>query len=473
MLEAHIESQIYKKFGFTPTPEQKNVIISLSKYLVSPENELCFILNGYAGTGKTSIIGALVKTLKEADINVVMLAPTGRAAKVMSLYSDAQAKTIHKKIYIKNSAADIFSKFSINYNKSNDTVYIVDEASMITDSDFGEEFGGGNLLRDLFEYVHGGQRNKIIIVGDQAQLPPVGSDFSPALNEESMKKYCTPQLCTLSEVMRQDSQSGILLNATRIRKNIETGIAQRPNIHLTKDVIKVLGSDLIEALEGSYGRHGKDYTTVITRSNKRANTFNQGIRRSIFGYEDEVESGDILMVVKNNYQNVEKEAPFEFIANGDTVIVRRIYRIEEHYGFRFAYMRLMMPDYDQYEIERWVMLDTLHSESPSLTRQQQETLFSAVMADYEEIPTKRKKMKAVMENEYFTALQVKFAYAITCHKSQGGQWGDVYIDTMLFGDEEMTIDWARWLYTAITRAVEKVYFVGWDKSLFENYVEED
>lgn len=431
------------------------------------------MLNGYAGTGKTTLIGALVRTLKDAEIKVVMLAPTGRAAKVMSLYSDSPAQTIHKKIYRRNSMGEQYSRFALDFNRSNDTVYIVDEASMISDADYDSDFGGGNLLNDLFEYVHSGQRNKIIIVGDQAQLPPVGSDFSPALNESIMRRYCEPMLCSLSEVMRQSSDSGILENATTVRRMIEEGIAVNPNIALSKDVVKLKGNELIEALESSYSRHGKDYTTIITRSNKRANTFNQGIRRSIFGYEDEVESGDILMVVKNNYQNVESDAPFEFVANGDTVIVRRIYKVEERYGFRFAYMKLMMPDYDQYEMERWVMLDSLHSDAPSLTRDQQDQLFKAVEADYTDITIKKKRVKAVMENEFFTALQVKFAYAVTCHKSQGGQWGDVYIDTLLFGDEQMTIDFARWLYTAITRAVEKVYFVGWDKNFFQNYIEED
>lgn len=466
MLTSYIVSQIYKKFGFTPTEEQKKVIFSLAEYLVSTDRDAGFILNGFAGTGKTTLIASLVGVLKDAEVGSVLMAPTGRAAKVMGYYSGAMTYTIHRKIYRRHSLSSKESKFELNFNKSNDTVYIIDEVSMLSNASYEAGFGSGNLLADLFEYVNSGQRNKIIFIGDSAQLPPVGFDFSPALDIGVMRGYCDPVYCTLSDVVRQGADSGILKNATTIRHIVESGLAEQPRIELSADVIRLSGADIVESIEDSYSRNGKDSTVIITRSNKRAAKFNQGIRSMVLGYDQELESGDMLMVVKNNYQNVDQQAPFEFVANGDLVVVERIYKTVERYGFRFGYMQLRMPDYDDYTMERWVILDALHTDSPTLGREHQEKLFTSIEADYADITVRSKRVKAIMEDEFFNALQVKFAYAVTCHKAQGGQWNDVYIDTMLFGDEQMTTEFARWLYTAVTRAVHRVYFIGWDDKYF-------
>ncbi|MFI3294895.1 MAG: ATP-dependent helicase [Rikenellaceae bacterium] len=327
-------------------------------------------------------------------------------------------------------------------------------------------------MADLFEYIETGHRNKIIMVGDSAQLPPVGYCESPALDISLMQMFCEPEYHTLSQVMRQGEDSGILYNATLVREMIESEYVDTPALHLSDDVIRVGGMDLIEMLEDSYSRYGKQGCAVITRSNKRANRFNQGIRQMILTHQEEIESGDLLMVVKNNYAPISESKDLDFIANGDMVMVRRIMKIEERYGFRFAYALLSLPDYDELSIERWIILDTLHVEAPSLNQQQQEQLFRGVEQEYMDITIKRKRIEKVLEDEFYNALQVKFAYAFTCHKAQGGQWHDIYIDTLLFGDEPMTMEFARWLYTAITRATGKVYFVGWDGSFFDNYIED-
>lgn len=479
-LSRHIAIQIYSYFAFTPTEEQKKLIERLGEYLTSQDSEAVFVINGYAGTGKTTIIGALVRTLKSLDIKAVLMAPTGRAAKVMSRYAETEAFTIHKKIYRERGAGGVDgSKFELNFNRSNDTIYIIDEASMLTGSQGmgdGSIFGSGNLIDDLFDYVRTGRNNRIIIVGDQAQLPPVYYDSSPALNARYMSNYGNVWEFTLSETVRQEEGSGILHNATKIRRMIESGSTGIPKFDTGfPDVRAIRGNDLIEELDSCYGRYGQAQTTVITRSNKRANHYNQGIRRTILDHDEELSSGDMLMVVKNNYHYVEqdKDAKMPFIANGDVAQVRRIYQTEERYGFRFALAELEFPDYDDYRMECWVLLDVLYSDAPGLSKEQNERLFRAVEEDYADIKQKAKRYKTILGDEFYSALQVKFAYAITAHKAQGGQWSAVFLDVMLFGNEEMTLELLRWLYTAVTRATERLYLVNYDSRFLDVSPEDD
>jgi len=470
MLCDHIASQIYSYFGFEPTLEQKNLIARLSSYIVSAQEQSIFIVNGYAGTGKTTLIGALVKALSGMEIKSVLMAPTGRAAKVMSGYCDTTAFTIHKKIYRQKKIGAETAMFDLNINKDNNTVYIVDEASMLSNhSSETSMFGSGRLIDDLLEYINTGSDNRLILVGDDAQLPPVGLDFSPALNPLQMERYGEIDYASLTEVVRQEKDSGILHNATIVRQMLDDGEVGFPTFDAGfPDIQRITGGELIEALQDSYAGEGIGGTAIITRSNKRANQYNQGVRRNILGYDEELSSGDVLMIVKNNYFYGEDQenSPIEFIANGDVAVVKRIYKNAEMYGFRYAYVKLSLPDYDDYELECWILLDTLHSESPALTREQSSRLFYAVEGDYLDIKNRRNRYKKIQENEFFNALQVKFAYAATCHKAQGGQWPNVFVDTMIFGNEMMTRDFQRWMYTALTRATGKLYLVNWDKRFF-------
>ncbi len=471
MLNTHISHQIYAKLSFDATNNQKKIIEKLSQWLSDDDFERIFLLNGYAGTGKTTIIAAFVAALKELGIKPILLAPTGRAAKVLTRYSLHTAYTIHKKIYRERTLADYESRFSLDYNREHDAVFIVDEASMLSAStQDGATFGSGNLLEDLVTYVRSGKRCRLLLVGDDAQLPPVGDDFSPALDPATLLPYGDVEYGTMDEVVRQSQDSGILFNATMLRCMLENNIHEIPLFDMSfEDFRSVQGSELIEALQDCYDRYGRDETIVITRSNKRANRFNEGIRRHNLSAEEEIESGDMLMVVKNNYHYAEKDdnTPMVFIANGDVVRLRRLRRFEELYGFRFANAVLEFPDYDGYEIEAKILLDTISSESPSLTREQSRELFYEIEKDYLDITAKSKRYKAIRENEHFNALQIKFAYAVTCHKAQGGQWSAVFVDRCLFGDEPMTRDMLRWLYTAITRATERVYLVNFDERFFE------
>lgn len=466
MLNEHIAFQIYSNFAFEPTFGQKKIIENLSDWICDSDSGRIFILNGYAGTGKTTIIAALVNALKTLKIKPILLAPTGRAAKVMARYTGENANTIHKKIYRQKSLAADEASFSLNINKEQDAYFIVDEASMLSNHTVdGAVFGSGSLLDDLVKFVHSGKRCRLMMVGDNAQLPPIGHDRSPALDAAAMGVYGPVTYCSLDDVVRQSSDSGILFNATLVRCMLESGIYEPPLFDTSfADVQSINGGEFLEAVEDCYSRFGREETIVITRSNKRANQFNDGIRRRVLYAEEEIESGDMLMVVKNNYHYTERieDCPMEFIANGDIARLTRIRRFEELYGFRFAEARLTFGDYNETDIECKIMLDTLSSQAPSLTAEQSRKLFYAVNEDYADIGSKVKRYKEVRENEHFNAVQIKFAYAVTCHKAQGGQWSAVFVDQMLFGDETMNLDLMRWLYTALTRATERLYLVNFD-----------
>ena len=470
MLNTHITDQIYAKLSFDATNNQKKIIEKLSAWLSDDDYSRIFLLNGYAGTGKTTIIAAFVAALKELGLKPILLAPTGRAAKVLTRYSKLTAYTIHKKIYREKSISDYQSKFSLDYNREHDAVFIVDEASMLSTSSPDSSFGSGNLLDDLVQYVRQGKRCRLMLVGDDAQLPPVGDDYSPALQPSELLPYGDVEYGTMDEVVRQSHDSGILFNATMLRCMLENNIYDIPRFDLSfKDFRQVQGGELLEELQECYDRFGRDETIVITRSNKRANRYNEGIRRHNLSAEEEIESGDMLMIVKNNYFYAEqdKDSPMSFVANGDVARLKRIRRFEEFYGFRFIDATLQFPDYDDYEMQAKILMDTLSSESPSLTREQSNQLFIEVEKDYADITSKAKRYKAIRENPHFNAMQVKFAYAVTCHKAQGGQWSAVFVDRCLFGDELMSRDMLRWLYTAITRATERLYLVNFDERFFE------
>ena len=471
MLNTYIAGQIYAKISFDATVSQKKVVENLSEYLSSPDYSPIFILNGYAGTGKTTLIAALVQVLRALNIPCVLLAPTGRAAKVLAQYSGTEAHTIHKRIYRQRTNADYESKYSLDINREKGCVFIVDETSMLSDSTpDGQIFGSGSLLEDLITYVRSGRQCRLILVGDDAQLPPVGADRSPALDAAAMRSYDEVVYSSMTDVVRQDAASGILRNATALRQMLERGEVEVPHIDLNyPDIESIGGGEFLECLEDAYARYGRDETIVITRSNKRANRFNEGIRRYILSAEEQIESGDRLMVVKNNYYYTERmeKSPMSFIANGDIALLKRIRRFEDFYGFHFADAILSFGDYGNTEIECKILLDTLSSESPSLTREQSRQLFDEVEKDYMDTASRLKRFRQIRENPHYNALQVKFAYAVTCHKAQGGQWRAVFVDRCLFGDEPMTRDMLRWLYTAVTRATEKLYLVNFDERFFE------
>lgn len=470
MLNTYIARQIYAKILFETTVSQKKVIEKLSIWLSSADSSSIFVLNGYAGTGKTTLVAAMVAVLKEMGTATVLLAPTGRAAKVLSHYAGQPAHTIHKQIYRERTNAQYESKFSLDINKCKDTVFVVDEASMLSDqSGEGQVFGSGSLLEDLIKYVRSGKSCRLMLVGDNAQLPPVGADYSPALDETVMQSYGDVEYASMDDVVRQSADSGILFNATMLRCMLENGLYEVPQFDMQYvDFEAISGVDLLEALQDAYDKYGKDEVIVVTRSNKRANRFNEGIRRYNLSAEEAIESGDMLMVVKNNYHYTEriKDCPMSFMANGDVARLKKIRRFEEFYGFHFADAVLSFPDYDDMEIGCKVLLDTIASESPSLTREESRRLFDEVEKDYLDVKSKIKRFREIRENPHFNAVQVKFAYAVTCHKAQGGQWSVVFVDRCLFGDEPMSRDMLRWLYTAITRATEKVYLVNFDERFF-------
>lgn len=507
MIIDELKYKILQQFGFPPTQEQAHALEVFAEFLTDRDPHAVMILRGSAGTGKTTLSGAIVRTLKEIRQKVMLLAPTGRAAKVFSLNSGSPAYTIHRRIYREKSFSGVEGQFNLNDNLYTDTLFMVDEASMIANMGLGGmSFGSGCLLDDLVHFVYQGRNDRLLLIGDKAQLPPVGEEESPALHAAMLEGYGLKVYeCDLNEVLRQSEKSGILYNATMIRQMItHDDITQLPKIHFAgySDIKPMPGAELIEALADSYHHVGLDDTIVVTRSNKRANIFNQGIRNMVLDREEELSQGDILMIVKNNYYWMEEErkkikekeieerrvksegtesgtathkvqsSKFQvqsneipaFLANGDRAKVLKVRRRIDLYGFRFATLLLQFPDYDNYELEATVLLDTLTSEAPALTHEQQELLFHQIEEDYQDIPLKADRMKAIRQDQFFNALQVKFAYAVTCHKAQGGQWAHVYVDQGYMTDDMLNPDYIHWLYTAFTRATEMLYLVNWPET---------
>ena len=470
MIHEELKYRIRQTFGFTPTSEQAYALDVFARFMTDRDDQVVMIMRGSAGTGKTTLAGAIVRAMAALQQKMILLAPTGRAAKVFSLNAGHAAYTIHRRVYRQKSAGDLFS-FNLNDNLNRDTLFIIDEASMIANQGYGDSaFGSGCLLDDLMTFVYQSGRGsncRMLLIGDKAQLPPVGEDESPALMADVLRCYgMRVYECDLNQVLRQGEESGILWNATQIRQMItHDEMTQLPKIRFAgfADIQMVPGGELIDALSTSYYRVGTDETIVITRSNKRANIYNQGIRSQVLDREDELCRGDQLMIVKNNYFWTEGSKEIPFLANGDIAVVQRVRHVHELYGFRFAEVTMQLPDYDDFELTATVCLDTLTSEAPALTREQQEQLYNAVMEDYADIPQKAERIKKMKTDRYYNALQVKFAYAVTCHKAQGGQWAHVYLDQGYMTDDMLTPDYIHWLYTAFTRATEQLYLVNWPK----------
>lgn len=440
--------------------------------MFSPKTDAIFLLKGYAGTGKTTLISALVKTLDQLKQKCVLLAPTGRAAKVFSHYAGHPAYTIHRKIYRQRTFSNELDNFVMNANLHQHTLFIVDEASMIANEGLsGGMFGTGRLLDDLIHYVYAGQGCRLMLIGDTAQLPPIGEEESPALSASMLEGYGleVTEHC-LTQVVRQEQDSGILYNATSLRQYIaEEEYFSLPRIKADgfPDIRIISGGELIDTINECYDKAGMDETMIICRSNKRANLYNKGIRNTILYREDELNTGDLLMVAKNNYYWGADCKEMDFIANGDIAVVRRVRRTHEMYGFRFADVTLCFPDYNDLELDVKILLDTLHSDAPALTREESDRLFQAVQEDYGDITVKRERMKKIKEDTWYNALQVKYAYAVTCHKAQGGQWQRVFVDQGYMTEEMLTPDYYRWLYTAFTRATEVLYLVNWPEEQTE------
>ena len=520
--------EVVREFGFTPTHDQLNALETFARFLADREQNCVMVMRGSAGTGKTSLAGAMVRTFTRLGQKLLLMAPTGRAAKVFAMNSGHTAFTIHRKIYREKSYSGIGGQFNLNDNMHKNTLFMIDEASMIgRGGGMTSDFGTGDLLSDLVQFVYNGQNCRMLLVGDCAQLPPVGEEEAPALHAEVLEAMGLKVYeCDLREVLRQSQDSGILVNATYIRSltpgpsprrgeaqlesdsgfidsnmgesRLNSSFSPRggkvqtasdsgldfsefscdnllkvglPRIRFKgfADIVMVPGDELVERISSSYADVGMDETMVVTRSNKRANVYNQGIRATVLDREDELCTGDLLMVVKNKYLDKLQgdHGQLAFIANGDRVKVQRVRNIRELFGFRFADVWLQFPDYDDFEMQQTVILDTLTTEAPALTHEQQEQLYEAVMEDYADIPLKRDRMAKLKQDEYFNALQIKYAYAVTCHKAQGGQWAHVYIDQGYMTDDMLTPDYIHWLYTAFTRATEKLFLVNWPKAQTE------
>lgn len=461
-----------QKFPFEPTLKQDIFLQKISVFITNTNKDELFVLKGYAGTGKTTIISTIVNHLRDADKKYVLLAPTGRAAKVISGYSQKPAFTIHKRIYFPKKGSGGTVGFTMQPNKFKNTIFLVDEASMISDTaSESKMYENGSLLDDLMQYVYSGQNCKMILIGDTAQLPPVNSDMSPALDIDTLGLHYLKdvQQIELDEVMRQESNSGILYNATELREILKSTFVDTFQFRVKgfKDIIRLIdGYDIEDAINQAYYNYSIEDTAFIVRSNKRANQYNQQIRYKILGRESELSAGDFLMVVKNNYFWLNEKSEAGFIANGDIIEVLEIFRIEELYGFKFARVKVRMVDYpNQIPFETVLLLDTITSESASLTYEESNRLYEEVQKDYEGEPNYKKFLK-VKNNPHFNALQVKFSYAMTCHKSQGGQWNTVFVEQPYL-PEGITTDYIRWLYTAVTRAKDKLYLIGFKDENFE------
>lgn len=463
---------IKNSFPFNVTLKQDAFLKKISQFILSENQDEVFVLKGYAGTGKTTLLSNLVNQLPLVNKKYVMLAPTGRAAKVISNYAKQPAFTIHKKIYYPKKDKNSGMAFTMQANKHKNTIFIVDESSMISDNvTDATMYTHGSLLDDLMYYVYSGQNCKLIIVGDTAQLPPVGMDESPALNESklALNYHMKVDFIELTEVMRQEEDSGILYNATELREQLQQEYYDffEFDVKPFKDIVRLQdGYETLDAIHDAYSKKGSEETIFIVRSNKRANQYNQQIRTQILDNESEISAGDYIMVVKNNYFWLKDSKTTDFIANGDILEILQIYKHHELYGFRFASVKVRMIDYpDMLPFDTIVLLDTLHSESASLTYEESNKLYQEVLLDYQDEITAFRRMQKVKNNEYFNALQIKFAYAVTCHKSQGGQWDTVFIEQPYLPDG-INKDYMRWLYTALTRAKEKVYLIGFNDDFF-------
>ncbi len=499
MIADELRCRILAAFGFLPTEEQEHAISVCIGFVTSPDTRSVMLLRGCAGTGKTLLASAIVRTLAEIGQSTVLLAPTGRAAKVFALNSGQTAHTIHRHIYRQQQLTADMSGFQLGYNRAKRCLFVVDEASMVSNTYGGDNFGSGRLLDDLVRFVYSGAGCRLMLIGDHAQLPPVGENNSPALQREELEHYgLTVHEATLDTVMRQSQLSGILWNASHIRQ-----LAGRdthnlmPKVRLKgfADIHYVSGEELIDTLANSLQRVGEDEMIVITRSNRRANIINNGIRHHVFDREEELEGGDIVMTVRNNYywlkphsdeqqttkqpndrttkqpndrttMDIGIEVP-DFIANGDRAIVRRLRNHRQLYGFHFADATLRFPDYDNMELTATLLLDTLHSDTPALDAESNQRLYSAVSEDYQHLHTKAERIKAIKQDAYYNALQVKYAYAVTCHKAQGGQWAHVYVDQGFITADSIGDEHIHWLYTAFTRASEHLFLINWPTEMTE------
>lgn len=471
----YISEQIIKEFPYRPTGDQEILISELAGFIGNNDPESLFILKGYAGTGKTTIVSSLVKMLPAINAGAVLLAPTGRAAKVLAGYSGQKAFTIHKKIYRLQTNAEGGLQFMLQHNKHQNTFFLVDEASMInagTENRQENLFGGTNLLDDLFQYVYNRRNCRLILIGDTAQLPPVNNAESPALNKTFLQNRYHVHISEfeLTDVVRQAHDSGILHNATRLRNMLSSKKTGFPALvtHRFEDVVRVHGQEAAERVDDAYLSQGKEEALMICRSNKRANRYNQHIRQRVLFLEDEINAGDLLMVVKNNYYWLPEQSEAGFIANGDIIELKRILRTEDLYGFRFADVTARLTDYpDEPDLEVKLLLDTLTSEGPALSSPDYVKLFEAIKQDYADIPNKRTRMNQIRNNPYMNALQVKYAYAMTCHKAQGGQWKHIFVEMGYLPEKTPDTEYLRWLYTAITRGTEKVFLLNFVDDFFD------
>lgn len=474
MVKEHIFNRIEHNFSFEPTSSQLLAMKQMAAFMASVSDMPLLLLKGFAGTGKTTLMGAFVKMLKELGIQCVLLAPTGRAAKILSMGAGQEAFTVHKKIYRQVSSKDGFGGFNLNKNLHKDTVFIVDEASMISNESVGGSlFGSGRLLDDLIRFVYEASNCRLVLLGDTAQLPPVGLSVSPALEADFLQGYGIELFqSVLTDVVRQKMSSGILYNATNLRVLLEQEdeIEEYPVLESTgwSDIRRITGAELMEEIQWCYDNYGLEDTLIVCRTNKRANLYNQGIRNSILFREEELSVGDYLLIMKNNYHWLKDNEEMSFIANGDIARVSRVKRHQELYGYRFADVVCELVDYRTVEIETRVILDSLTSPGAGFTMEQQDTFLKTVLEDYQDINPPRKRFEMARENDFYNALQVKFAYAMTCHKAQGGQWKAVFVDLGYFTEEYLSRELVRWLYTAVTRATERLYFVNFPKEFYKD-----
>lgn len=467
MLLNTVTNIILQNIGYEPTSDQKIIAEKLSSFVLYGNNEQILIIDGHAGTGKTTLIKALVHSLESLKISYELLAPTGRAAKVISRYTNRKALTIHKKIYRQKENNLHSDKYVINYNTSANTVFVVDEASMISDTSFENSiFGSGNLIQDLTQFVFSKAGCKLILIGDSAQLPPVGFEISPALNTEEVKKYCNEvQKFSLKKIVRQAENSGILQNATLIRQNIESK-KNEVKLLTNSDVINLSGEELVEKLYESYGKFGIEENIVICRTNKIANKYNQGIRNRVLYREEEISTGDLLMVVKNNYSWMPENSINTFIANGDIIKIVKIYKFINEHGFRFCDASISFADYNNLELRVYLLLDSISADGPSISKEQFTNLYNSVLNDYADETKISKKIEMLKKDKFYNALHVKFAYSVTCHKAQGGQWKNVFIDSGYYPDLKINAEYLKWFYTSVTRSFERIYFINFPKIFF-------